>query len=175
MTIFALDIATNTGWARGAPGDAVQSGSIRFASAGASREAIFAAALTWATMQFKTHRPSTVIWEAPMPTSQMKGKTSVDTTAILFGLPAVIGAVAYVLGIYDLRVVAPRDVRLHFLGENPKRSEGKRLTIRQCRAIGWAPQDDNEADALAIWHYMASLLEPKLALRPTPLFGRARA
>jgi hypothetical protein len=46
------------------------------------------------------------------------------------------------------------------------------MVMRQCRAMGWQVADDNEADALATWHYMCSLIEPKLALRPTPLFAR---
>jgi hypothetical protein len=39
--------------------------------------------------------------------------------------------------------------------------------------MGWEVEDDNEADALATWHYMCALLEPRLALAPTPLFGRS--
>ena len=61
---------------------------------------------------------------------------------------------------------------IRVIGENPKGHIGKKLVMRQCRAMGWSPIDDNEADALATWHYMCALIEPKLAMAPTPLFGR---
>ena len=51
------------------------------------------------------------------------------------------------------------------------RATAKPMVIRQCIKMGWPVSDDNEADALAIWHYQCSLLAPKLALMPTPLFG----
>jgi hypothetical protein len=63
-------------------------------------------------------------------------------------------------------------VRRHFIGENPKRGIAKRLVKRQCIDNGWDVTDDNEADALAIWSYMGSLLKPELAVKQTPLFGR---
>jgi hypothetical protein len=90
---------------------------------------------------------------------------------VLYGLPAVIGAVAYHSGIYDIRKADTKDVRQHFIGCNPKRIKAKSMVKHQCRKLGWEVADDNEADALAIWHYMASLIEPKLALQVSPLFG----
>lgn len=41
------------------------------------------------------------------------------------------------------------------------------MVMEQCAAQGWQVNDDNEADALAVWSYMCSLLEPRLAVRPT--------
>ena len=66
-----------------------------------------------------------------------------------------------------------RDVRLHFIGSNPKRDRAKSMVLRQCRAMDWEVEDDNEADALATWHYMCSLIRPQLALVTTPLFQKA--
>ena len=54
-----------------------------------------------------------------------------------------------------------------------KRVIAKELTMRQCRAMGWEVEDDNEADALAVWHFMCSILEPKLAVAPTCAATRA--
>jgi hypothetical protein len=172
--IFALDLAIRSGFACGLPGAKQPvSGSVRFASPGASHEAIFAAALSWATAQFRTHKPSLIVWEAPLPTSFKGGSTNTDTTTVLFGLPAVFGAVAFLLGIHDVRKARTSDVRHHFIDCNPKRDTAKALTMRQCRALGWAPADDNEADALAVWHYAATIVEPKRALETSPLFRRA--
>jgi hypothetical protein len=175
-SIFALDLATRTGFAFGPLGtERPTSGSIRFGSVGASHEAIFAAALTWATDQFGRQRPAVIVWEAPQPTSFGKSTTNVNTTTVLYGLPAVFGAVAYVLGLYDVRKAKTSDVRHHFIGSNPKRAIAKAMTLKQCRDLGWPVDDDNEADACALWSYMASIIDPALVWRPTPLFqGAAR-
>jgi hypothetical protein len=113
-----------------------------------------------------------VVWEAPLATSFSRGTTTNNTTTLLYGLPAIIGAVAYLRGIYDIRKAETKDVRNHFIGSNPKRAKAKPLVMRQCRTMGWDVSDDNEADALATWHYMCALIDPKLAMKPTPLFGR---
>jgi hypothetical protein len=170
---MALDLASTSGFAIGEPGGTPLSGSVRFASAGASHEAIFAKASQWMNGALVAHVPGTVVWEAPLATSFRKGQSNINTTTLLYGLPAVIGAVAYLKGIYDIRKASTRDVRMHFIGQNPKGHIGKKLVMRQCRAMGWSPIDDNESDALALWHYMCALIEPKLAIAPTPLFGRA--
>jgi hypothetical protein len=149
-TVLALDLASVSGWAIGEPGQQPVHGSIRFASIGASHEAIFASAYHWMGLQCDLCRPGLVIWEAPMPTSFNRGRTTSDVTTVLYGLPAIIGTVAYLRGIYDIRKAETRDVRLHFIGSNPKRAKAKPLVMRQCRAMGWEVQDDNEADALAV-------------------------
>jgi crossover junction endodeoxyribonuclease RuvC len=172
MIIMALDLASTSGWAVGEPGSTPAHGSHRFASAGASHESIFAAAIKWTSDQITHYAPSLIVWEAPLATSMKRGTTNVNTTTLLYGLPAVVGAVAYLRGVYDVRKADTKSVRMHFLGENPKRARAKPLLMHQCRVMGWEVEDDNEADALATWHYMCSLIEPKLALRPTPLFGR---
>lgn len=171
-TILALDLATVSGWALGEPGSVPMHGTIRFASPGASHEAIFASAYRWAVEMVCTHKSDLVVWESPLQTSFRRGRTNIDTTSLLFGLPAVVGAAVYSCGVYNVRKADTKDVRMHFIGCNPKRVKAKPMVIQQCRAQGWEVQDDNEADALATWHYMCSLLEPRLALRPTPLFAR---
>jgi hypothetical protein len=64
--ILALDLARRTGYALGEPGALLASGSVRFGNAGASQEAMFAAALTWAINNFKKWRPTIIVWESPM-------------------------------------------------------------------------------------------------------------
>lgn len=169
-TVLALDLASVSGWAVGEPGGEPMHGSIRFASKGASHEAIFANAFRWTSSLLLEHAPKLIVWEAPLAGFK-GGKTTNDVTTVLFGLPAVVGAAAYLRGIFDIRKADTRDIRNHFIGCNPKRAEAKPMVVRQCRAMGWDVEDDNEADALATWSYMCALLDPKLALRVTPLFG----
>jgi crossover junction endodeoxyribonuclease RuvC len=171
MQVLALDLASVSGWAVGEPGGKPAHGSHRFARAGASHEAIFAGAVKWINGLLNEYEPRVVVWEAPLAGFK-GGKTTVDVTTILFGLPAVIGAVVYLRGVYDIRKADTRDVRHHFIGCNPKRAQAKPMVMQKCRAMGWAVKDDNEADALATWQYVCSILDPKLAIAPTPLFQR---
>jgi hypothetical protein len=171
-TVLALDLASVSGWAVGEPGGNPAHGSHRFASKGASHEAIFAKAMDWADEIIGMCKPGLIVWEAPLAGFK-GGKTTNDVTTVLFGLPAVIGAVAYQHGVYDIRKADTAAVRHHFIGCNPKRAKAKPMVMCQCRAMGWEIEDDNEADALATWSYMCALLNPRLALAPTPLFGRS--
>jgi hypothetical protein len=171
--VLALDLASVSGWAVGEPGSEPEHGSHRFAHAGASHEAIFHNAMQWAEEIIAMCKPGLIVWEAPLAGFK-GGKTTVDVTTILFGLPAIVGAVAYRHGIFDCFKADTSAVRNHFIGCNPKRARAKPMVIRQCIAMGWPCSDDNEADALATWSYMVSLIDPRLALRPTPLFGRSR-
>ena len=161
--ILALDLASVTGWACGAVGEHPSHGYIRFAKPGASHEAIFANAAKWAESMIDQYKPTLVIWESPLSTAFKRGVTTTDTTAILFGLPAVIGSVAYRRGIYDLRKAATRDVRLHFIGSNPKRVAAKKLVIKACNVRGWNVTDDNEADALSLWDFMQTIQKARAA------------
>lgn len=115
--IMALDLASRTGFAVGEVGQKHQphSGSVRFAAGGASRETVFANALTWFSEVLRVHQPDVLIWEAPLPTSFNRGKTTANVTALLYGLPAIVGAVAYLLKVYDMRTAEVRDVRRHFI------------------------------------------------------------
>lgn len=171
MKVMALDLASHTGFAIGAPGDVRPvSGSMRFAAPGASYEAMFAGALAWTSTTIEAHKPDLIVWEEPLPTFMRTGRTTAKVTTILYGLPAVVGAVAFLKGVYDIRKAPPRDVRMHFIGGNPKREIGKRLTIQKCQTLGWGVTDDNEADALALWSYQCALIEPTTSLRVSPLF-----
>ena len=112
------------------------------------------------------YRPTTIVWEAPLPTSFLRGRTNSDTTALLFGLAAVVGLTAWREGFTDLRIATPAEVRVYFIGTNMRRAEAKAETKARCRALGWTYRDDNEADALALWAFMCSLLVP--AAGPVP-------
>jgi crossover junction endodeoxyribonuclease RuvC len=172
MIVLALDLASVSGWAVGEPGTTPEHGAIRFASKGASHEAIFSKAMDWADEIISMCKPRLIVWEAPLAGFK-GGKTTNDVTTILFGLPAIVGAIAYRHGIYDCRKADTAAVRHHFIGSNPKRAKAKGMVVRQCCAMGWNCSDDNEGDALAVWSYMCALLNPRLALAPTPLFGRS--
>ncbi|WP_439372950.1 hypothetical protein [Bradyrhizobium sp. DASA03120] len=173
--ILALDLASRTGWACGDCGDAApRSGSVRFAREGASMGALFAGCRQWLS-DFLATDPDIklIVFEAPMTPQQMAGRTTADIIRRLSGLCAVVEELTSTLGGYDVREARVADVRTHFIGSNRhKRDQAKALTISACHRLGWAPADDNAADALALWHYQASILDPQLAVQTSPLFRR---
>lgn len=173
--ILALDLASRTGWANGCPSDATpRSGSVRFAREGASMGVLFAGCRQWLS-DFLATDPDIklIVFEAPMTPQQMAGRTTADIMRRLSGLCAVVEELACTRGGYAVREARVSDVRAHFIGSNRhKRDQAKALTISACHRLGWAPSDDNAADALALWHYQASILDPQLAVQTSPLFRR---
>jgi hypothetical protein len=175
MIILALDLATNSGFAIGVPEEPMPIyGSVAFAKPGASVDAILGNAQVWLIETLKRERPDLIVYEKPLPNFRRIGQTNSNATLILNALPGILRACAFNLGLYNkVRDVTVLDVRNHFLGScKLERKKAKALTIKICNGLGWKPQDDNAADALAIWNYQCSRLKPELALRATPLFMR---
>jgi len=170
--ILALDLASRTGWAVGDPADPTpRSGSVRLASSGASLGAVYAGCRQW-LVDFVAAEPDIrlIVFEAPMAPQHMAGFTTAHIMRLLIGLCAIAEEFGHSRG-YDVREAKVSDVREHFIGTNRiKRKDAKPLTIENCRRLGWAPVDDNAADALALWHYQASIFDPALSMQTSPLF-----
>jgi hypothetical protein len=173
--ILALDLAARTGWALGCCDDAKpRSGSVRFARPGASMGAVFADCRQWLNALLDIESDiKLVVFEAPGDPRHF-GPRRPETARILIGLAAVVEELTYTRGGLDVREASVNDVRRHFIGGGRhKAGEAKPLTIAACNRLGWAPGDDNAADALALWHLQASILRPALAVQTSPLFRRA--
>ena len=168
--ILALDLATVSGWAEGPAGGPVRSGSVRFAPAGSTHGEIALGAIRWFSDRLTVSKPSLIVYEA-VNVQHMAGKTNLNTIRVLCGLPFLLEGVAQGFGIYDIREAKTADVRKFFIGSNPQRKEAKQATIDRCRMLGHDPVDDNAADAFSLHFYMAGLLNPRLAMVSTPLFG----
>jgi hypothetical protein len=52
-----------------------------------------------------------------------------------------------------------------------KSAIAKAATIDRCRELGWNVNNDNEADACALWDYQIACLRPDLAYKTTALFA----
>jgi len=174
MNVLALDLATNSGWALGALGDHVPAfGSIRFGARDCSHEARFAHALQWISDFLKRHEADVLVFEEPLHFGLRRNASNAGNDEISYGLAAIVQAVAHLRGVYDVRQARVVDIRRFFLGDNPKRKIAKRETIGRCRALGLNVEDDNQADAIALWHFQCAQLRPALGLRTSPLFAGA--
>lgn len=169
QNMLTLDLATQTGWAEGVFGEPPRSGSVRLASAGATRAEVLAGAFRFLGERWKAWKPHVVVFEAPLAPSVMAGKTNFNTTRTLIALPGIVEALCVLKGIWSVREARVFDVRKFLLGANPPGAIGKKLVMQRMRELGHEPQDDNESDALALWYYAAALSDPDLRERLSAL------
>ncbi len=164
--ILALDLATNTGWAEGDPDRAEAGphfGSLRLAPEGSDQAAIFGGLIKFLGQRLEAFRPRTVVFEAPELYRLKSGKATRRTIEVLFGLPAVASGVCSRYSIHDLQEATPNDVRGFFIGDRKlKREHAKAAVLAECRRRGWNVANDDEADACAMWAFMAAIKRPDL-------------
>jgi hypothetical protein len=171
--IWALDIATVTGFAVGRVGEKPKAHAIRFAPVGGTSDALFAGCYEWflETLERAEH-PDILAIEELLPPIARRGATNTQTQHRLAGLHGIIRAMARHAQIPETVSANVLDVRQHFIqARNLPRDEAKRAVLSTCKLLGWAAADDNCGDALALWSYTAGLINPASALQTTPLFS----
>lgn len=145
--ILALDIATTVGFSAGKPGGHPIYGHYRMAEAGSPPGRVFRHFRDWLNHEADLIRPTHVFAEDQF----VPPKASREVMRRLLGLRAICEMVC---DERDLRLqwVPVQTVQRFFTGHGrwPK-GEKKAATMRFCNLYGWRPQDDNEADALAIF------------------------
>ena len=168
--VLALDLATTTGWAFGAPGSIPRCGHIRFTKPGASRAETYRVFRTWLEDRWnvRDHQPDLVVYESPAVPSIMAGKTNIETIKRLVGLAEHLEEWCFKK--VELREASVSQVRVHFIGQNMKSAFAKQKTYDQCRMLGWEVENFDQADAAALWDFQCAWLNPRLAAHSTPLF-----
>jgi len=171
--IWALDIATVTGFAIGRAGGKPKAHSIRFAPTGSTSDALFVGCLNWFTdILERSEHPDILAIEALLPPLARFGTTNTGAQHRLAGLHGIVRALAKQAAIPEVITAHVLDVRAHFIQTRRlNREQSKRKVWATCKMLGWSASDDNCADALALWSYTAGLINPASALATTPLFG----
>mgnify|MGYP001154675359 CR=1 FL=1 len=173
-SILFLDLATTMGFCEGVIGETPIYGSTRLAPPGSSSDAVFAGAIRWLGTRLQGFKPQVFAYEAPRDPRHMGNKTNISTALVLLGLCGAVEGVANLSGVYDIRKADVNGIRKFFLPQGSPRtgSAVKHAVERQCRVMGYAPTDDNAADAIAGWHFMCALIAPDIKpASATPLFG----
>ena len=150
--LLTLDLATSTGWAAWRPGDSrVASGVVRMPKTGED--------VGWFLDVFDArlrdlltlHSPEMVVFEAPW----IGPNTHQDTARKLLCLAGMTELVCRRAGL-RYREANNASVRKHFIGKGRgDRRTLKDMTMRACQQRGWDPENDDEADALALLDYAA--------------------
>lgn len=162
--VLALDLATKTGWAYGKANAAKpKSGSIKFGEDGWSRPHRYREFRGWVAGFCNLVKPDLIVFERAFV-----GK-NVQVARFLYGLSEHLEELLYDCGI-PVHEASVSEIRHHFCGRSPRGDEGKELVKQTCRTLGWTFDDDNAADACALWDYQRSIIAPKFSARSTPLF-----
>lgn len=172
--VLGLDVATVTGFAYGrVDANRPTWGCKRLGSASSPSAEVFGVALNWARDFFPQIKPDVVMIEALLPPSAMREKTTRAVRDRLCGLNAIMMAVAHDIGVGEIGCAPVSDIRDHFIyGHTLTRKLVKAAVVAKCKELDWHVSNDNEADACAAWSYATALINPKLALRGSPLFNR---
>lgn len=169
--VLALDLASRFGWAEGANGHKPICGSKRCAIEGAGTPEIFGNYTKWLSQKLINRTPDVLVYEAPLATNILRGKTNVRTSRILFGLAAITEGIAYRMGVRSIREATVNEVRRHFIGNgNLPGDQAKRAVGVRCRQLGYEIDDHNAGDAAALWDYTCSMRHASHAVKATPLF-----
>lgn len=161
--LLALDLATSTGFALRSANGLIQSGSQRFQK-GLAVGPFLIAYERWLAESLTVWQPEVVAFEAPW----VGGVTHQDTARKLMCLAGVTEMACLKAPSVQRHFEANNaSVRKHFLGKGRgDRKELKRLAIDACRARGWDPENDDEADALALLDYLAHCINEPITAGP---------
>lgn len=184
--ILALDVASTTGWAHAerdalaawptggaleggtGPTEGVSYGAIdlvKTAQLGYGRDTLGRILHEWMCALDRLladFDPEHVTFEAPILTRT----TSLATGRRLYSLAGAVELACHRWRI-DVTECNNAKVRKHFIDQgNGPRDRLKELTIARCQARGWAPLDDNAADALATLDYAAFCMRKEFQANP---------
>ncbi len=179
--ILALDTATTTGWAAGEPGGPPEFGSRRFEAD--NNAEIFAQFRFWLNALAFRFKPKLIVFEAPyipvphQPRFQKAGTAwspgrgpppmNAKTIRRLVGLVALVECCASELRIECLEATTG-EISKFFTGRfrHGGREAKKAATVEMCRLYGWnVGNDDNAADALALWAMAEAKIDPVAGMR----------
>lgn len=172
-TILALDLGSVTGCAEGrADEPRPRLWTWTLGGAEASQAARLAELVRLVADHLAVAKPDRVWIEAPM---QARAAIAIGdreaTIRFLFGAAAVVHAVAYMRGCWNVREANVSQVRRHFIGT----AHGKGAVMSKCRVLGWQPRNHNEGDAAALWSFAAAHANPRTAHLVDPLFQGCRS
>lgn len=177
--VFALDLAVNTGWAFGAPGDLPSSGAVRLKKPSEARDVSFANLVAFLAERFSDDRPALVVKEKMMALEAFRSIGNAEATVRMHaGLHAIVEALCVRFGI-PWRDVSDSTVRKHFIGKGRlgDRTATKAAVVQRCHVLRLMPRDctdDNRGDALAVHDWAcATLCRRSVSTESLHLFGES--
>ena len=173
MIVLGADLATRSGVTYDRPDGSVVHDSHRCPGA---REGdygpLFLSFDVWWCRTLAAAQPARVAFESPMRVvgfGKSTRPTNQGTLRVVMGLAAIAELRCAERGIPCFEVNIST-VKKHFTGSGKAE---KADMMKMCRTLGWPVEDNDQADAAALWSYVKSVNDPAWAPRATPLFARA--
>ncbi|MEM1390954.1 MAG: hypothetical protein AAGG45_07715 [Pseudomonadota bacterium] len=168
MIVAGLDMATATGVCLGEPGQ-VPTFWTEDLGGGKPHSFRFANALRLARKLIADHGVQAIGIEAPIIVPKRDKKS---TNLLLMGLVANVQGWAEIKGI-PCPLIEVAEIDKTFLGwrQASGREARKQAIWSMCKARGWAPQTQDEADAASAWDTMCVRLSPSYAARSGSLLS----
>lgn len=168
MIVLAMDVATTTGLCVGQSGADPRAWVVNLGEAPDDRR--FSNVLRLTHELIEKNHPDLIVVEAPIGGPR--------ASAYLIGLVACVRGCAFNRNV-RCEVAHLGTVRKHFLGKSlsvkhfphlkpaAAKKAMKDEVVQRCRLLGWNPQDDNEADAYAIWDWACAVYAPRYQAKPS--------
>lgn len=157
MMVWALDLATRTGYAYGVPGTVPTSGAVLLKKPKEPRAIALGNFIWWLNDKWSKHRPDLIVTESPMT---LQGflciHSSEDNVRMHHSLHGVVEGMAARFGLHDKIIeVRPQTYRKHFLGQANfgNRERTKWEMVLRARLLALIPkdcEDEDRADAVGI-------------------------
>ena len=177
-SIFTLDLGVTSGFARGRPGDAPVSGTVRLKKPSETIDLAYANLIAFLCEQFEADRPELLVKEKMLALQAFATIGNAEKTVRAHA--AYHGIVEGICVRHSVRWmdVADSTARKHFIsrGRTGSREETKAAVIDRCHALGLMPRDcndDNRADALCIHDWACANFGSRSAsIQNFQLFGQ---
>lgn len=167
MIVAGLDIATSTGVCIGTPGQTPEFWTKNLGKR-LPHEQRFSNALRLAHCLVRQHEVTFIGIEAPIIVPRRDNKAMNE---LLMGLVACVRGWAHMKGI-GCATFEVACIDKHFVGHRIKgRAARKAANLARCRQLGWAPHNEDEADAGAVFDLACALQSRSHAVQTTPLMA----
>jgi hypothetical protein len=171
--VLAIDGAATAGFALGATGEEPRFGTRKFTGGGASGEVV-ARFSRFLRQTIEREQPQIIAYEAPYVPGAWRSGPPLNALTIrrLLGLAEITDAISFEYRIRCYQATAG-EITSYLTGKSNwgGRDKKKAATIAAARAWGWAVNNDNEADALAVWSFAESILDPVAAAQRRARLG----
>jgi hypothetical protein len=172
--IIALDIATKLGFAHGAPGanapDLVWG--VRNFSGKEGTGEVIGKFRGWLQSRCYELKPTLIAFESVyipvarkrQPNDREDGPPPMNPAVLerLLGMTGAVEGLGWELGIKVAKATTTEIVKFFTgKGSHGNRDQKKAAVVAQCRLHGWDVSNDNDADALALWAYAESIVNPR--------------
>lgn len=145
--LFALDLATSTGFAHAEPGGRIYSGTKRFAGYKGQAGRQYLALYEWLDEMLALLRPKVLIWEAPITRGG-----DLNKVLLLVGLSGVVDLLGAKHDVAVTEILHYATLKKSFTGSG---NATKADMIATAKLRGFDPKTDDEADAIALLCYAA--------------------